>query len=527
MSKKETEIPSGYKRAGSTESAGSAFAQLAIGAAIVGGLLFWYYGYAKEKEEIHNLIVEAREKLVGDDVYALMAANEGFQKAADRMGEDVDDKIVGSLAEINAILFQSYGMSDLAETAKKYVELAKERDLRTEDRYSAEAYVLLGEGHPERAERVVTALTDKGIRRPKLLHALSVAKLQQGKAKEAQRAAEEGTKITTSLVRLPVAHGDSLLAQGMYFSAMMSYDKALRMNEGHQRAAISKLLVEAISRKKEARYLHKMVDTFLGNLGENPPKRLHALAEYTHGEVYLIEGKIEDALKKAVLAIQIDPNLHDAFSLQARALGRKGDIDKAQKVFQDLLARMPTSVPYAKAGFEVLHRAGKTKEGVVLLEKVEQANKENALIYPALSIAQAKAGKAKEALKSAEIAVEKLGNAHPEAIFAKARALQANRKFKDAEKAYAEAISYNKAGPIWPEVFYEMGWMRFEEKAFGNAADLFKQSIEQWEKARAPIDTIVDAYLARAKALQNTRNRKNAKEAKALIEKAKSLQAGS
>lgn len=527
MSKEKSEIPEGYQTAKSTESAGSAFIQVLIGAVVMGGFLFWYYGYSKNKEEIHNLIVEAREKLVGDDAQALIGAKQGFERAAERMGDDVDDNVVGALAEISAFLYQSYGMTEFEASAREYVDLAKDRGLRSEDRYAAEAYLLLGQGKPERAERVITELTEKGIRRPKLLHALSVAKLQQGKAKEAQAAAEEGTKITTSLVRLPVAHGDALVAQGNYFSAMVFYDKALKMNEGHLRANISKLLVEAISRKKEAKSLHRAVDIFVRDLGENPPKRLLALAEYTHGEVYLSDGKIDDALKKAEAAIKVDGQLYDAFSLKGRALGRLGKTDEAQKVFQQLLSLMPTSVPYAKAGFEVLHRANKTADGVVFLENVEKANKDNSLIYPALAIAQAKAGKAKEALAAADTAVERLGNAHPEAIFARARALQANKKYKDAEKAYAEAISFNKAGPIWPEVFYEMGWMRLEERSYGNAADMFKQAIEQWEKARAPIDTIVDAYEACAKALQLSRKPKNVREAKALLAKAKELQSGS
>jgi predicted Zn-dependent protease len=212
--------PSGYKRSGRKEGAASAAIQVILGLALVGGGLFWYSGYVAEKERISNLIIEAKTAQRGDDAPALLAAKAAYEKTGKAKTED---KVIVQLAEVTSLLVYAYGMADLRDEAMEYLQLSKDRDLQKASRYAAETYMFLSDGQADAAEQLVTGLMKKGIKDPKLFHGFAAAKLAQGKAREAQTAAEEGMKLTTGLVRLPIIHGDALLAQGNYASAVSAY----------------------------------------------------------------------------------------------------------------------------------------------------------------------------------------------------------------------------------------------------------------------------------------------------------------
>ena len=90
------------------------------------------------------------------------------------------------------------------------------------------------EGRPERAELVITELTQKGIRRPKLLHALSVAKLQQGKAKEAPKVTEKKLGKKAKIQFEPIQLGDVKIAYAKIEKAkdMLGFYPRTNFDEG-------------------------------------------------------------------------------------------------------------------------------------------------------------------------------------------------------------------------------------------------------------------------------------------------------
>jgi tetratricopeptide (TPR) repeat protein len=519
--------PTGYQTSARKEGPLMAIVQVVIGLAIVGGGLFWYRGYVTEKERVSNLIVEAKNAQRGDDAPALLAAR-GFYEKTGKVEEE--DKVLVQMAEVDAQLVFAYGMTDLKDEAAKYTQMAKDRDLKKAERYAAEGYLLLADGQVETAEQMVTDLMKRGIRHAKLLHVLSQAKLAQGKSREAQAAAEEAMKLTTGLVRLPIAHGDALLAQGNYGSAVSSYQKALQLNPNHLMARAAILLTQAIARDGKPKLLMKEADKLLAEAaqatGGTPPPRTAAFLEYIKGEIALSDSDAKGALAHADAAITADPRLAAALSLKARALAGLGKINDAKAAFEAALKAAPTSIIIAQAGFEALSRAGKVKEGVALLEGVKTANPENALIYPALAVAQAKAGMNKESTATAAVAVEKLGNANPDAIFARARALQANGELDKAREAYNEAMQEKGSQLPWPEVFYEMGFIRFGEKDFEGATALFKEAASQWTKAKAPVANIVDGLEAAAKSLESMGDKKSKKEAAEIRDRIAKLKKG-
>ena len=91
------------------------------------------------------------------------------------------------------------------------------------------------------------------------------------------------------------------------------------------------------------------------------------------------------------------------------------------------------------------------------------------MIYVELSLAQSSMGKGKDALASAEKAIEKLGNAHDLAVFAKGRAYQADNQLDKARETYAEAVGFRQQGQDWPELYYALGQLRMAEKNFDDA----------------------------------------------------------
>lgn len=257
--------------------------------------------------------------------------------------------------------------------------------------------------------------------------------------------------------------------------------------------------------------------------GSGPP-RVKAFIEYAKGEVYLVDNNAKDALAMAEAATTTDPTAPAAFALKGRALAKLGKPEDAKKAFDEALALAPASLPIGKSAFDVLAQQGKIVEGIAYLQKIIEANPDNGMSYVELSLAQAQANQAKDALASAEKATEKLGNAHDLAVFAKARALQADNQLDKAREMYGEALGYH-GNPEWPELYYAMGQLRTQEKNYEDAAQNYGQAVKFWDKQGGSIDRVADAYEGMGKAYEAL-GKKFRKEASDALEKAAALRKG-
>lgn len=521
----------GYSRGAKRESPISALLQILVAVAAAGGLLFWYYGNVQKKKAVADLRTQANEAARGDDAPALLAAMRLFEEIPQHgVAIEDDERALVQMAELTAQLYQAYGLQEMRAEAQKWVNLAKSRDVQKAERYAAEAYLMIGDGDLAGAEAMLRDLTDKkGVRDGKILHALSVALLENGKYKEAQAAAEAGMKLNVSLVRLPIAHGDSLLAQANYGSARTAYKRAIQMNGNHLTARTAILLSQAVSGDGGPALLHKEADKLrkeaMTQTGDTPPPRTLAFIEYAEGEVFLREGKDKEALAQAEKALSTYPKLHMAHVLKGRALARMKKLAEAKAAFEEALKAAPTSVPYATTAAEALWRAKKPKDGVPFLAGVTERAPQDGHAWVQLSLAQARAGMAKEATESAKKAVEVLGNGHEMALFAEARALQASGKLDEARNKYNEALGA-RGDQKWPEVFFEMGWVRFEEKNYEDATMLFQEAIKLWEKGAGTLDQIADAMDAVALSFDRMGGRKNERLASEIREKADKVRRG-
>ncbi|HEY1099494.1 MAG TPA: tetratricopeptide repeat protein, partial [Myxococcota bacterium] len=357
--------------------------------------------------------------------------------------------------------------------------------------------------------------------------ALAVAKLAQGKAKEAVSAAQEGQKLSTQLVRLPVTEGDAFMAQGNFSGALNAYNKAKKINQDHMRARTAITILAGISRQGKPALLLGELDRQLEEItnakyGKTPPPRVKGFIEYGKGEIFLVDNKAAEALAAAEASLTTDANQAESLALKGRALAKLGRIDEAKKAFDEALAVAPSSLPIAKAAALTLRRAGVAKDGVAYLKKVVAANPENGIGHAELAIVLASVGESKEAIKESEEAIKIMGNAHDIAVFSKARALQADGQGDKALEVFKEALGYH-ASPEWAELYFALGEVRLADKNYDDAIGAFQEAIKFWDKQGGSIDDIADAWANISKAYDGAKKKKEAKEA---ADKAEALRTG-
>jgi tetratricopeptide (TPR) repeat protein len=522
---------SGYTVTTKRESGASALVQIVVVTALVGGGVFGWSKISGEKQRVAELAVKAKEATGGDDAPALLKARGLFLEIAPGNVEKVieDDAILAAMAEIEAQLFFAYGDASAKAAAQSYVGKARERDLKKAERYAAEAYLLLGEGKANEAEAMLMDIVNnRGARHAKLLHALAVAKLQQGKAKDAVVAAQEGQKLSTQLARLPITEGDAYLALGNYAAAQNAYMKARKINPDHLRAKTAITIVAGISRAGKPELLVKELDRLLeeaNHLHQNaPPPRVKAFIEYGKGELALVNNNAQDALVNAEAALTTDPGQAIALGLKGRALAKLGKTDDAKAAFDEALTVAPSSLTIARAAAMTMKRAGKAPEGLIYLQKVVASNPENGIGHAELSLFLSGMGKGKEAAVEAEEAIKILGNAHDLAVFAKARAIHADGQPEKALEIYKEALGYH-GNPDWPELYMALGDVRMDEKNWEEAIGAYESTIKFLDKQGGSIDDVADAWELIGKANSNM-GKKRQKEAKEAFDKAEALRKG-
>lgn len=518
-----------YSVAQKKESGLAALIQIIVVAAVVGGAVFGWWKFSSEKKRVAELAVKAKEATAGDDAMALLTAEGLFLQIGDEAKLLEDDSILATLAEIESQLYFTYGIQSAKEKAQRYVGKAVDRDIKKAERYAAEAYLMLGDNRTAEAENLLLDIVNnRGARHAKLLHGLAVAKLAQGKAKEAVVAAAEGQKLSTQLVRLPITEGDAYLAQGNFSGAVTAYNKAKKLNPDHLRARTAITIAAAVSRQGKPELLLKEMDRLLEEANTNhkgsPPPRVKGFIEYGKGEIYLVDNKAKEALEMAEASLASDPGQAMALGLKGRALAKLKKLPEAKAAFTEALDAAPLSLPIAKAAALTLRRAGKGKDGVAFLQKVVAANPQNGIGHAELSIALSIDGDAAAGAKEAEEAIKILGDAHDIAVFAKARALQADKKTDQALEVYKEALGFH-GSQDWAELYYALAEVRLSERNWDDAVGAFQQAITFWDKQGGSLDDIADAWEQIGKAYQGMGGKK-ARQAGEFFEKAEALRKG-
>ena len=502
----EKEVPALYDKGLNPESVPSVVIQILVFTVVVVGALAWYYSHVSELKRVAELFAKAREVQAGGDATAFLEARRYYTETGKVME---DDRLLAHMGEVTALLYGVYGMDELADETNDYVNEMLARDLRKAERYAAEAYFYMGRGreNPDaygQAESVITAMTSQGIRHGKMLHALSMAVTAQGRPEEGQKAAEEGMKLATGLVRLPIAQGDALLAQENYGSARAAYAKALATNGQHIWARTAVQLTDAITRQGKPALLLRECDKLMAELvathPESVPVRTKAFILYTKGEVQLVGGQAEEALKLAEESIQTYRYSDRAHLLKGRALTRLGKADEAKAAFAEATKLSPKSLDIAKQIVWHLNMLEDKEGALATLEAVKTANPEDRFVYVELVKAYIANEKLEEAKKAADETVTRLGDAHELANLSMARVHLANKAKDEAKAALVEAHT-NKGKP-WAELTVELARFGLLDGDKMGSANTMVEAIKLYEKENATVETMYQAYKQAAEAMK-------------------------
>ena len=332
-------------------------------------------------------------------------------------------------------------------------------------------------------------------------------------------------KLATSLVRLPIAQGDALLAQENYGSARAAYARALATNGQHIWARTAIQLTDAITREGKPVLLLRECDKLLKELEvlhpENPPVRTKAFILATKGEVFFVDGQSEEALKAADESLALYPFSGRAHLLKGRALARLGKADEAKAAFAEATKLSPKSLDVAKQIVWYHNYLDDKAGGLAVLEALKETNPEESLLYVELVKAYIANEKIEEAVAAADETVKRLGDAHELGNLSKARVHLAKKEADEAKAQLVEA--HTNKGKAWPELTVELA--RFG--ALGGdklgAANTLVEVIKLYEKEGAPVEKMYEAYTNAANAMKAVGTWAQLQKSKELANEAKLL----
>ena len=88
---------------------------------------FLFFTLDDEKKRVAALTKEARVAARTESPKKLLEARAKFEET----GKHKDDpRIIAELAEVAALLYYEYGMTDMQAVAQEYVQLAKDKDVK-------------------------------------------------------------------------------------------------------------------------------------------------------------------------------------------------------------------------------------------------------------------------------------------------------------------------------------------------------------------------------------------------------------
>jgi predicted O-linked N-acetylglucosamine transferase (SPINDLY family) len=229
------------------------------------------------------------------------------------------------------------------------------------------AAALLTLGQPARAEAVLRAAHERGVRHPALCNNLGTALTQLQRGAEALPFYHEAIALDPQYAIARNNLGNALKDAGHLAEALDSYDKALAIQPDYADACNNRALVlEKLGRAEEAELAYRRVLALkpdhaaaLNNLGNLLAGRgdlagarsayedalridpSHADAHYNLGNLHKRQGRIAEANQAFERARAVRPDHADAAAEQGKTLAIEGRLDAAIAAFDEALAVDP------------------------------------------------------------------------------------------------------------------------------------------------------------------------------------------
>jgi tetratricopeptide (TPR) repeat protein/ferredoxin len=156
------------------------------------------------------------------------------------------------------------------------------------------------------------------------------------------------------------------------------------------------------------------------------------------GTSYAFTGRLADGEKHLLKAVQLGPELTNAWVQLGRTQAAQGKEDAALKTFRQALKQDQKNAEAAHQAAVALVGMGKPKEALPLFEQAESAGRADPAVLTDHGLALAQAGRTSEAIEKLQAALD--SGAPPVARFNLGLVYAEMSRFEDARRAFDQAI---------------------------------------------------------------------------------------
>lgn len=479
------------------ESFGSAMAQIAIVAALLGGAVYFLYARGTTKKAVDEKVREARVASLhnnpADLTKALSLLDEAFT---------LDKGSAEGLSLAAAIQTERWFVqreADAEAKAKDALASAVKAGAKGEDRYGTEALQLVAQGKGKEADEFVEDLRKKGASSSaRLAYAQGLGLKAQGNLKLARQ------QFTTAMEKAwkdpgyAATLGEAYLEEGSFRPALDAFQKGLGQNPDHFRSRLGLALTRALMRDKVGDAAQVVGET-LGRESELSPF-LKGRALAVKAELLSAEGQYDQALQTADQAAQANPADSVAAFVKARALAFKQD-PAAADAFKAVVKQSPTVPLYYFEGAALLQKNQKLDEALALLDAYEaqfksvkyQSSEGKEEVYldrddrywVGRGDVLAAANKQDEAIAAYDKAIAAKSVNQVRAHYAKAAVLIARKDFAAAETILQDITPGDGTGQLG-EAYQAMGEVQFAKKEWPAGAQHFAYALAKYKANQVP-----------------------------------------
>ncbi len=464
------------KKAG--ESLGGALRDiLVLGALLLAGLVF-YYRHVQTSKEVNHVAKQAKDLSEKDTPRDFEKAEKDLDHVLSLDGKNA--YALSSHAELDALLWGEEGVREKEKDAEDFAKRADEVHAHIQERYAADALLLLYQGHPDQAEQSIVGVINRGAHGSHIFDALGRSQRQLGKLDMAKKSLTEAAKGSWRNPRFNVDLANLYFDDGDTMNALAYFQKALESNPDHPRALLGRARA-GLARGEKIKTATDDLASLLGPRKDELTPGLLSLAYTARAELKLFNRQFKDAERDAQEAVKAGPRnawAYEALGL-ARAHTQPAD---ASPAFDKALSIDPYPVAFYFSSARALLDAGQADKAIAMMQRYEKVLSKDEHYYVFYADLLDRKGDKAGALAQLELALKANPFSAP-AWYAKGRILQGEHKYPEAGKAYEAALG---AQENFPEVHQQMGYMLMDAKKLVDAAGEFETALELFKADQAP-----------------------------------------
>jgi tetratricopeptide (TPR) repeat protein len=354
------------------ESFGSAFLQIALVGALLGGGFYWFHTRQTTRKDVTEKFKDAQSTAIRNnpaDLNKTLGILDEILKLDPSSGE-----ALSMAAAIHTDLWMNHKVPGAEAKAKDFLARAEAQNTKRQDRYGAHALHLIAASDAAGAEKYIEELRKQGANAAKLFHAQSLAYKAQGQLSLARAAAVNAMDKEWKDPQYSTSYAEMLLDEGLTLQALDALAKATSANPEHLRAKVDTSIARLLRKDRIKEAAEGAADILGRPEGEVTPG-LKARALAAKAMVLNIEAKYDEAMKAADEGLAL--NADETWAMLARADALSGKKDpNAAAAYDALVAKAKTAPIFYFQGAAALQANGNGQGGTALLDKYESVFKD-------------------------------------------------------------------------------------------------------------------------------------------------------